>query len=108
MPTQRQKDIAKAVTRYIPQAPFYDAEAIRAQACAKHMRELKPDAAVWLSIIAYIRHNYTPYDSLRDEGYERDAARFFIAEAVNAKLRKWRATRFLSYEENTEEKEMPC
>jgi len=99
MTSKRQSAIAKAVTRFIPQVPFYDAEAIRRRAAQKHLRNLPPDTAVWLTIIAYIRHIYTNYDALRDEGYEIEAARFFVRNAINSKLQQWRASRFLMIEE---------
>lgn len=99
MATKRQSAISMAVARFIPQAPFYDAEAVRARAAAKHLRGLAAETAAWLAIIAYIRHVYTNYDALRDEGYEKDAARFFVCDAVNAKLQEWRAVRFLTAEE---------
>jgi len=95
MATARQRALNKALTRFIPLAPFADAEAIRERAGAKHLRSLAPETAMWLAIIAYIRHVYTDYDALRDDGYERDAARFFTCEAINAKLQQWRAGRFL-------------
>ncbi|KAA6405853.1 DUF2293 domain-containing protein [Candidatus Tokpelaia sp.] len=99
MTSKRQSAIAKAVARFIPQAPFYDAEAIRSRAAQKHLRNLPPDKAVWLTIIAYIRHIYTDYDALRDENYESEAARFFVRNAINSKLQQWRAGRFLMIEE---------
>lgn len=103
MITKRKSTISAAVTRLIPQAPFYDAEAIRTQAAAKHLRNITAETAVWLTIVAYIRHVYTNYDTLRDEGYERDAARFFVHSAINDKLLQWRATRFLNIEDHAEE-----
>jgi len=95
MAGKRQRALNKALTELIPQAPFYDAELIRARAAQPHLRALAPEAAMWLAIIAYIRHVYTDYDILRDEGYEHEAARFFVANAINAKLEEWRASRFL-------------
>lgn len=105
MTTKRQRSLAAALTHFVPQAPFFDAEAVRGRAAAKHMRSLKAETAVWLALIAYIRHTYTPYDSLRDEGYEHDAARFFVHDAINAKLQEWRACRFLQIDENEAEQE---
>ena len=50
--TERQRAIAKAVTLLIPLAPWSDAEAIREQAAAKHMKTLPPSVAVWLTACA--------------------------------------------------------
>jgi hypothetical protein len=93
--TRRQREIAKAVTALIPMAPFSDAEPIREMAYARKMRELPPSIAVWLATITHIRHNLTDYDQLLAEGYDRDAARFFVVDAINEVLTTWRATRLL-------------
>lgn len=94
-PTRRRQGIAKALTTLIPLAPYSDAEAIRQAAGAVHMKTLPPSTAVWLATVAHIRHVHTEYDKLLDEGYDRDSARFFVIEAINAALTRWRATRLL-------------
>lgn len=93
--TERRRAVAKALTLLIPMAPFADAEAIRAEAASKHMKTLPPSIAVWLATVAHIRHRHTEYDRLLDEGYDRDAARFFVIDAINGVLTAWRATRLL-------------
>lgn len=95
MATQRQRAIAKALTAAIPRVPFLDAEAIRDAATARHMRDLSPGAALWLAAIAHIRHAHTGYDALMDDGYDRDAARFFVMNEINAVLDRWGSTRRL-------------
>ncbi|MCB8836535.1 DUF2293 domain-containing protein [Aurantimonas sp. VKM B-3413] len=99
MATERQKRIARALTATIPRAPFLDAEAIREAARAKHMRSLTPESAVWLAAVAQIRHMHTDYDALMDDGYDRDAARFFVLDDINAVLGDWGATRHLDPDE---------
>ena len=93
--TGRRRAIAKALTALLPMAPYSDIEAIRADAGAKHMKTLPPGIAVWLATVAHIRHQHTDYDRLLDEGYDRDAARYFVVDAINAVLTRWRATRLL-------------
>lgn len=93
--TERRRAIAKALTLLIPMAPYIDAEQIRQDAATRHMKTLPPSIAVWLATIAHIRHQHTEYDRLMNEGYERDAARFFVLDEVNAVLTRWRATRLL-------------
>jgi len=100
MTTKRQSSIARSLTVLIPAAPYHDAEQIRAAASARHMRHLPPAIALWLATVAYIRHTYTDYDSLRDNGYDRDSARYFVHDAINSKLRAWRATRYLDITDN--------
>ena len=95
MATERQKAIARSLTLTIPGAPYLDAEAIREAARTRHMRGLSPSAALWLAAVAHIRHVHTDYDALLDEGYGRDAARFFVLEAINSVLDRWGATRLL-------------
>jgi hypothetical protein len=55
---------------------------------------------VWLATVAHVRHTHTDYDALRDDGYDKDSARFFVLDAINAKLTEWRATRLLSPEDD--------
>lgn len=98
MATKRRMAIADALTRTLPRAPFLDAEAIREAAGARHMRAIGPEQALWLAAIAHIRHQHTEYDVLRDEGYDRDEARFFVLDEVNAVLDRWGSPRRLRSE----------
>jgi hypothetical protein len=93
--TKRRKAIAEALTLLLPGAPYADIEAIRAEAGSKHMRELPPTISVWLVTVAHVRHQHTDYDQLLAEGYDRDAARFFVIDRTNEVLTSWRATRLL-------------
>lgn len=95
MATGRQRAVAKALTALLPIAPYADIEAIRAAANAPHLKTLPPAIAVWLATVAHVRHQHTEYDRLLDEGYDRDAARFFVVNETNATLTRWRATRLL-------------
>lgn len=96
--TGRQRAVAKALTALLPMAPYSDIEPIRAAALASHLRTLPPSVAVWLATVAHVRHVHTDYDGLLDEGYDRDSARFFVAEQINRVLTSWRATRLLDPE----------
>jgi hypothetical protein len=100
--TKRQKDIAKTLTLLIPGAPFVDAEPIRELAAKRKYKSLPVSTAVWLAAVAHVRHVHTEYEALIDEGYERDAARHFVLEDINAKLTEWRGTRFLDASEEHE------
>lgn len=95
IPTGRRRAIAKALTLLLPMAPYSDAEKIRTDAGAVHMKMLPPTVAVWLATVAHIRHEHTDYDSLLAEGYDRDSARFFVIDKTNEVLTRWRATRLL-------------
>ena len=95
MPTGRQRAVAKALTALLPIAPYADIEAIRAAANAPHLKTLPPAIAVWLATVAHIRHEHTEYEQLYADGYEREAARFFVIDEINEVLTRWRATRLL-------------
>lgn len=88
---RRMKDIAQALTLLAPRTPFYDAEQIREAAAAPHMRALTAENALRLALLAYIRHNYTDYDRLRDEGLDKDSALYWIRQQVIDKLNEWHA-----------------
>lgn len=94
-PTGRRRAVAKALTALLPMAPYADMERIRADAGAIHMKALPPSIAVWLATVAHVRHAHTDYEKLLAEGYDRDAARFFVIDEINAVLTRWRATRLL-------------
>ena len=93
--TKRRKAIAEALTLLLPAAPYSEIEAIRAEAGSRHMKELPPSIAVWLAAVAHVRHQHTDYEQLLGEGYDRDAARFFVIDRTNEVLTSWRATRLL-------------
>jgi hypothetical protein len=67
----------------------------RRRALAKALTALPPSVAAWLAAVAHIRHAHTDYEKLLAEGYDRDAARFFVIDEINAVLTRWRAMRLL-------------
>jgi len=66
-----------------------DAEAILAIALAGHLRHLPPSIALWQATTSHVRHAMTDYDTLLEDGYDRDAARFFVLGDMNEVLRDW-------------------
>lgn len=99
MNPKREKDIKAALTALMPLAPFADAEPIRRRAGRTAFGNLPAETAVWLSAVAHVRHVHTDYDALLDEGYDRESARHFVIAPINAKLTEWRASRYVSGEE---------
>jgi len=93
--TNRQRAIAKALTALLPMAPYADIEKIREMASARDRRDLPASIAVWIAAITYVRHEHSSYDELLADGYDRDAARFFVVDDINEALTRWRATRLL-------------
>ena len=93
--TGRRKAVARALTLLLPAAPYADTEPIRDAALGPALRTLPPSVAVWLATVAHVRHVHTDYDALLADGYDRDAARFFVVDRINEVLTGWRATRLL-------------
>ncbi|WP_439272062.1 DUF2293 domain-containing protein [Pseudochrobactrum sp. HB0163] len=93
---RRRKEIELALRIFAPRIAFYDAEPVREAAAAPHMRALTAENAVRLALLAYIRHTYTDYDKLRDEGLDKDSALYWINEQVTEKLNEWGAGALLS------------
>lgn len=87
--TKRQKDMRKALRALLPRVAMADAEAILSLALAGHLRHLPPSIALWQATTSYIRHQLTDYDALLNEGYDRDAARFFVLDDMNEVLEGW-------------------
>ena len=52
-----------------------------------------PEAAAWLSLVAYVRHRMTEYDALLADGYDQDSARFFVAGDIDEVLEAWGSPR---------------
>lgn len=101
MATRRQAAVSGALAALAPMMPLEDAEAVKALVARPHMRALDARRAVWLAAVSHIRHAHTDYDALMDDGYDRDAARFFVLDDVNAVLERWQATRLLDADDDT-------
>lgn len=91
--TKRQQAIRRALRALAPGIPLSDAEAVIALAERRHMKDLPPSTALWLALGSHVRHVHTDYERLLREGYDRDAARFFVAEDTDAVLAGWACQR---------------
>ena len=87
--TARVKELTKQLRQLCPQMPLADFTPVLEGAAARHLRHLPPSIALWQALGAHVRHAHTEYDTLLEEGYDRDAARFFVVDAMNAKLAEW-------------------
>ncbi|MEQ8401686.1 MAG: DUF2293 domain-containing protein [Roseitalea porphyridii] len=103
MTTKRQAAISRALASLAPMMPLEDALSVKALVARRHMRALPADRAVWLAMVTHIRHTRTDYDNLLADGYDRDAARFFVIEDINDVLRQWQATRLLDQHDDIDE-----
>jgi hypothetical protein len=95
MATKRQQAMTKALRAFAPQIPLADAEAVLARAAKGSLKALTPNASVWLALVSHVRHRHTDYDQLLIEGYDRDAARYFVVEQTEAQLAEWGCARLL-------------
>lgn len=83
-----------------PDVPAFDRAAILDHAeDSPGLRTASPQAAAWASLVAYVRHTYTDYDDLLNDGTGVDAARFFVLDAMNAVLAEWGCRRRVGGEE---------
>jgi hypothetical protein len=101
--TKRQQAIRRALRALAPGIPLADAETVLALAGRAQMKALPPSTALWLALGSHVRHAHTDYDRLLAEGYERDAARFFVADAIDDVLSGWGCQRSILDEEEAEE-----
>jgi hypothetical protein len=96
----RREAIESAVRILAPRIPRHEFESVLDHALgSRGLHTASPEAAAWLSITAYIRHRLTDYDSLLDEGYDVDSARFFVLEEMNAILDEWGSPRRVEVED---------
>jgi len=87
-------DLAAALRRLAPQIPAHEFGAVLDHARdSSGLRVASAETAAWLSLVAYARHAFTDYDALLREGYDRDSARHFVADEIDAVLREWGVAR---------------
>lgn len=91
--------IGEALDRLAPRVPDFEREAILDHALdSRGLSTATPETAAWLSMVSYVRHVMTDYDALLAEGYDRDSARFFVADATSEILEGWGCRRLLDEE----------
>jgi hypothetical protein len=98
MTTDRQRAIRKALRATAPGIPLADAQAVLERAIGGRLRYLPPSIALWLALTSHVRHRHTDYDALLADGYDRDAARYFVVEATDEVLRLWGCARSVADE----------
>jgi len=92
----RRQAIEFALRHLVPRVPAHEFGAIADHALdSDRLKSAAPEAAAWLSLVAYVRHVFTDYDALLTQGYDRDSARFFVADEMAAVLKEWGARRSL-------------
>ena len=100
----KQNSLLAIARTFAPAAPEQDLAAVVDHALhSKGLKKAAPETAIWLSLVAYIRHNYTDYDDLLDDGYDHDSARYFCREQIAEVLATWGCHRPLADEDSGEE-----
>jgi hypothetical protein len=93
----KRSEIEQAVHVLAPRIPEFEAAAIADHAMiSRGLATASADTAAWLSMVAFVRHALTEYDSLLEEGYDQESARHFVAADIQAVLNEWGVKRPLS------------
>jgi hypothetical protein len=94
------KDIETALRRLAPEIPPHEFGAVVDHARdSRGLSQATPEAAAWLSLVAYVRHVFTDYDDLLAQGHDADSARFFVADEIEVVLSGWGVRRRLTRED---------
>jgi len=93
----RRPEIESVLRHLAPKIPAHEFGAVIDHALdSEGLKTAAPGEAAWLSLVAYVRHVFTDYDALLEQGYDRDSARFFVVSETEAKLAEWGVRRKLA------------
>jgi hypothetical protein len=98
------RDLIESALRILaPRIPRHEFQSVVDHALgSRGLHGASPEAAAWLSMTAYIRHRLTDYETLLDEGYDPESARFFVLDDINRVLEEWGSPRRVLGEGDTE------
>ena len=93
----KRSEVEAALRVLAPKIPPHEYGAVIDHACdSPGLSAAAPESAAWLSLVAYLRHTFTDYDTLLAEGYDRDSARHFVAAEIEMVLQGWGVRRRLA------------
>lgn len=93
----KRTDIEMALRRLAPKIPPHEFGAVVDHALdSTGLRHAAPEEGAWLSLVSYIRHQFTDYDDLLAQSYDQESARHFVADEIEAVLAEWGARRRLA------------
>ncbi len=93
----KRSEIEQALRLLAPRIPDYEAGAIADHAMdSRGLNCASAQTAAWLSMVAFVRHALTEYDSLLEEGYDQESARHFVAAEIQSVLAEWGVLRPLT------------
>jgi hypothetical protein len=85
--SDRRQQIEAALMQLAPLLPSKDrAEVVEHALWSKGLRRASAMNAARLSLIAYVRHNFTDYDQMLREGYSKEEARYFCGDNLSKVL----------------------
>ncbi len=94
MNPSRKAAVEYCVRRLAPDIPGRDLALVVERGLASPgLGKARPEHVAWLSLVAHVRHAYTDYEAMLEEGYDVDAARYFCLAAMNEVLADWRSPR---------------
>jgi hypothetical protein len=92
----RRSSIEQALRHLAPKIPPHEFGAVIDHALdSAGLKTASPESAAWLSLVAYVRHVFTEYDELMAQGYDRESARHFVSDEIEAVLQGWGVRRRL-------------
>jgi hypothetical protein len=96
----RRDTVETALRRLAPRIPPHEFAAIVDHALdSRGLKAASPEAAAWLSLVAYVRHVLTDYDELLEQGYDVESARHFVIAEIDATLQRWGVRRQLAQDD---------
>jgi hypothetical protein len=96
----KRSDIELALKRLAPRVRPHELASIVDHAVdSPGLNTAIPETAAWLSLTAYVRHTFTDYDELLDQGYDQDSARHFVRDEMQQVLTEWGVRRRLTEQE---------
>lgn len=88
----RRTSLERFLRDWLPDIPAWEAGEVVAHVLATpSMKALPAPAAVRLAAVAFVRHRFTDYDDLLDQGWGVEAARHFVAGPTLEVLGQWGA-----------------
>lgn len=101
----RRRALEAALSVLAPRLPRFEHQAVIDHALSSSgLRHAGPETAAWLALVAFARHACTEYDALLADGYDRDSARHFVLDDLNAAIAGWGVRRTVSEEEGVAER----
>ncbi|OIQ89174.1 hypothetical protein GALL_289550 [mine drainage metagenome] len=89
MTAARRERLDRELRRLAPKLAEADRREIVAHALwSKGLARASVERAAWLSLISYVRHNFTEYDQMLRDDYPFEAARYFSLEKINTFLQE--------------------